>query len=137
MKAETKAKRRATLSLCGLGMLDETEVASVPEAKPGVVNLETGEIIDGQATAPDEPASTKEPELSAPPAPPPATEVDPGRASLLARIEQGRKALRLTDAQLSDVTEKICGVREVHRAETSDLTKLLRLLIEQHQQAKK
>ena len=29
MKAETKAKRRATLSLCGLGLLDETEVASV------------------------------------------------------------------------------------------------------------
>ncbi len=26
MKAETKAKRRATLSLCGLGMLDESEV---------------------------------------------------------------------------------------------------------------
>lgn len=26
MKAETKAKRRVTLSLCGLGMLDETEV---------------------------------------------------------------------------------------------------------------
>lgn len=30
MKAETKAKRRATLSLCGLGMLDETEVADIP-----------------------------------------------------------------------------------------------------------
>ena len=30
MKAETKAKRRATLSLCGLGFLDETEVADVP-----------------------------------------------------------------------------------------------------------
>jgi hypothetical protein len=30
MKAETKAKRRATLSLCGLGFLDETEVADIP-----------------------------------------------------------------------------------------------------------
>jgi hypothetical protein len=30
MKAETKAKRRATLSLCGLGWLDETEVADIP-----------------------------------------------------------------------------------------------------------
>jgi hypothetical protein len=30
MRAETKAKRRATLSLCGLGFLDETEVADVP-----------------------------------------------------------------------------------------------------------
>lgn len=34
MKAETKAKRRATLSICGLNMLDETEVASVPGAEP-------------------------------------------------------------------------------------------------------
>lgn len=33
MKAETKAKRRATLAICGLGMMDESEVASVPNAK--------------------------------------------------------------------------------------------------------
>lgn len=33
MKAETKAKRRATLSICGLGMLDETEVETIPQAK--------------------------------------------------------------------------------------------------------
>jgi hypothetical protein len=31
MKAETKAKRRATLSILGLGMLDETEIESIPE----------------------------------------------------------------------------------------------------------
>ena len=30
-KAVTKAKRRATLSICGLGMLDETEIASIPD----------------------------------------------------------------------------------------------------------
>lgn len=30
MKAETKAKRRATLSLCGLGFLDETEIETIP-----------------------------------------------------------------------------------------------------------
>jgi hypothetical protein len=33
MKAITKAKRRATLSLCGLGWLDETEVETIPSAK--------------------------------------------------------------------------------------------------------
>jgi len=32
MKAETKAKRRVTLSICGLGMLDETEVETIPAA---------------------------------------------------------------------------------------------------------
>ena len=33
MKAETKAKRRATLDLLGLGILDETEVETIPNAK--------------------------------------------------------------------------------------------------------
>lgn len=32
MKAETKAKRRATLSICGLGFLDETEIETIPAA---------------------------------------------------------------------------------------------------------
>lgn len=30
MKAETKAKRRVTLSICGLGMFDESEIDSIP-----------------------------------------------------------------------------------------------------------
>ena len=34
MKAMTKAKRRAVLAICGLGMLDETEVSSIPNASP-------------------------------------------------------------------------------------------------------
>jgi len=35
MKAETKAKRRATLSVCGLGLLDETEVETIPNVVIG------------------------------------------------------------------------------------------------------
>ena len=34
MKAETKAKRRITLSICGLGMLDETEAENIPQKNP-------------------------------------------------------------------------------------------------------
>lgn len=34
MKAETKAKRRLTLSLCGLGLLDESEIESIPNTAP-------------------------------------------------------------------------------------------------------
>lgn len=49
MKAVTKAKRRVTLSICGLGMLDETEVETIPTAQPVKV-AETGEIVDGKAT---------------------------------------------------------------------------------------
>src|SRR3990167_1455321 len=44
MKALTKGKRRLTLSLAGLGWLDETEVGSVPSAEAVDVDQETGEI---------------------------------------------------------------------------------------------
>jgi len=44
MKCETKAKRRVTLSICGLGWLDETEVSTVPDAEAVDVDMETGEI---------------------------------------------------------------------------------------------
>ena len=47
MKAETKAKRRVTLSICGLGILDETEIDSIPSAKPAhVVDLPKAEIVE-------------------------------------------------------------------------------------------
>jgi len=40
MKAETKAKRRLTLSICGLGILDETELETIPDsAKQTVVEV--------------------------------------------------------------------------------------------------
>lgn len=40
MKAETKAKRRVTLSLCGLGMLDELEARQVAEKQIEEANQE-------------------------------------------------------------------------------------------------
>lgn len=40
MKAETKAKRRVTLSIVGLGWLDETEIETIPDAKPVVLEVE-------------------------------------------------------------------------------------------------
>jgi hypothetical protein len=46
MKAVTKSKRRLTLSLCGLGWLDETEVQTIPDARPVRINNDTGEIIE-------------------------------------------------------------------------------------------
>jgi hypothetical protein len=44
MKAETKAKRRVTLSICGLGFLDEMEVETIPSAKTVKVDINTGEM---------------------------------------------------------------------------------------------
>lgn len=45
LKAETKAKRRVTLSICGLGFMDESEVEYVPQATPIDVDVKTGEIL--------------------------------------------------------------------------------------------
>jgi hypothetical protein len=57
MKAVTKAKRRVTLSICGLGMLDETEVETIPSARPVTVQ-ETGEIVEGETV--EEPGQDKQ-----------------------------------------------------------------------------
>jgi len=46
MKAETKAKRRVTLSISGLGWVDETEIETIPAAKTVQVDMSTGEIKD-------------------------------------------------------------------------------------------
>ena len=74
MKSETKAKRRVTLSICGLGLMDETEIATGPGAHPegypevtppapkrgdfkaptpppqGVYDVETGEVVETEPT---------------------------------------------------------------------------------------
>jgi len=61
MRCETKAKRRVTLSICGLGMLDESEVDSIPGAQR--VTFET-------------PSAVKLVEAGVPAAPKPAVEVE-------------------------------------------------------------
>jgi len=51
MKAETKAKRRVTLSICGLGMLDETEVQSIPQPNyPRYTAPEAPQSTEGRLT---------------------------------------------------------------------------------------
>lgn len=44
MRAETKAKRRVTLSIVGLGWMDESEIETVSDAQRVTVNMETGVI---------------------------------------------------------------------------------------------
>lgn len=50
MKAETKAKRRVTLSIVGLGWLDETEIETIPDAKP--VPEPQPEVLPQESPAP-------------------------------------------------------------------------------------
>jgi hypothetical protein len=59
MKAETKAKRRVTLSIAGLGLLDETEISSIPSAEQVRIDV-TGEIAPmDDSTAPGIPEDIK------------------------------------------------------------------------------
>jgi hypothetical protein len=52
MKAETKAKRRVTLSLAGLGWLDETELEVIPSVRTGEPNGDHGaarpDLLEGE-----------------------------------------------------------------------------------------
>ena len=50
MKTVTKAKRRVTLSILGLGMLDESEAETIPGARVEAVDIATGEIQAGVPT---------------------------------------------------------------------------------------
>lgn len=51
MKAETKAKRRVTLSICGLGILDESELETMPSHETKAVLTETNPLQLSQPKA--------------------------------------------------------------------------------------
>ncbi|MEM4359700.1 MAG: hypothetical protein QXT45_04170 [Candidatus Bilamarchaeaceae archaeon] len=53
MKAETKAKRRATLDLVGLGWLSEEEVDSIPGAQTETIDIPPTQHIPSQTTIPE------------------------------------------------------------------------------------
>jgi hypothetical protein len=60
MKAETKAKRRVTLSICGLGFLDESEIESIPTSRAQRIEpIEDPQVIEAVVAAlePPKPAT--------------------------------------------------------------------------------
>jgi len=60
MKCETKAKRRATLSILGLGMLDESEIETIPAAKKAPApEVTQSQIATAQGTAANEPVDAE------------------------------------------------------------------------------
>ena len=99
MKCETKAKRRLTLSLCGLGVLDESEI----EVPPGAV------------TAPDEAAPTAEVRTLFP-----SPEED--RAKLVGRARIG--VARMNKDKVADLKRQHFGTAEA-KYEDVDLAALV------------
>jgi hypothetical protein len=134
MKAETKAKRRATLSICGLAVLDETETDSIEGAKPRTVD----EFHAGASTSSPDPKSmhlladaiSREAAPAKPAKPVESTatrivEITPNaRLSVVTnaqglrifRIDQdGEKPLAITDEQLATQIEANCAFNVVSR----------------------
>jgi hypothetical protein len=73
MKGATKAKRRAVLAHCGLGMLDETEIETIPRAQPVKMTITDH---DGEPTADDTLTEKLRQSVAAKAGPPPAEEAD-------------------------------------------------------------
>lgn len=126
MKAETKAKRRVTLSLCGLGWLDESEIDSTP-AKPVAVDHETGEIVEQPQVEPDPAEADKPKHVSDRNANEPATEAQ--RKAIYALI----KDLGWSNDDAKDELKLRYGVdssKQLTRAQASDFIDYLKRLLE-------
>jgi hypothetical protein len=83
MKAVTKAKRRATLSICGLGWLDETEVETIPGAEFPPHDPQTGEITESAVADEQAPLSS---DPSTADAAPPSAAREAGAALLIEQL---------------------------------------------------
>ena len=95
MKATTKAKRRVTLSICGLGFLDETEVESIADAKTAPApSREELEGVELAAELDDDKIETGVPPTT--PAAPAAAQSppDPAVAGALSVEDMAREAAR-------------------------------------------
>ncbi len=100
MKATTKAKRRLTLSLCGLGILDESEIEGNFVAAEVTVDPETGEI-QGEYPPRDPLAETERgPDPDMP---------HPDAAHWLHKIGAGFELLKLGPEQIREKWIEFCG----------------------------
>ncbi len=128
MKAETKAKRRLTLSLVGLGFLDESEIDGAGDgttvdpttgeisapAKP-VSLLESVKAQQAAMAAPDAPGAAETPDPVSPSAP---TENAPAAPAVVVEGEATPVVTELTQAELIAALAEI-PVSIDHAAETA------------------
>ena len=109
MKAVTKAKRRVTLSICGLGILDETEVEveSIPNAVP----------IDAEPVT-DEPQPTKAQLMDKAPAH--LAEQRARVQSLCKELNAAKDSIKWTGATLTEYVNDLFSVDDGLNAMTGD-----------------
>lgn len=110
MKAETKAKRRVTLSLCGLGMLDESETESIPGA---VIGEPTTVVTKSGGDAPS------------------ATIEDEERNTLCAEAIRLSKKLKLTQKDREGFKLEYLGGKDIYAADLSALYDMVKAMKKQ------
>lgn len=110
MKAETKAKRRLTLSLAGLGWLDENEVATAPTAQQVQVN-DDGEIVQPTPLQTQRPRTLAEAVQRPPAEPAPVAPVAPGKPAEPAAAPEPapvvESAPEVTEADYKEMAETL------------------------------
>jgi hypothetical protein len=107
MRAETKSKRRVTLSICGLGMLDETETGSIPDARPAKIDYETGELQESGERVPAPPSTQAT--LEDPGDPDGALNEDLERSILLAKVKGAADKLRMKANVRAELWDSLVG----------------------------
>lgn len=120
----TKAKRRVTLSICGLGMLDETEVDSIPSARrvePDPPALPMPKRLTAAEQAADPfPELIPESEMAEPPeAKPPAAA--PRQKKSLAEVAAEHAAQHGDKAKAAPVTKEIAAPERVAQPQVAPL----------------
>lgn len=118
LKAITKAKRRAILSICGLGMLDETEV-------------ETMRVVETNPESPAPIAAVPPP----PPAPPQQQMTDADRAGLRQIATNIAAELKIDPAAFAVGLEKAYGKRAVADLDDAQLVDIVTRLQDKKQKA--
>lgn len=106
MKAETKAKRRVTLSICGLGMLDETETDSIENQSP----------VSASTPSPALPAGL--------PSPPPATESARPTTADVDRVSEIINAMKLNWADVRTRLHQQYGTDQLRQLTPVQLTEV-------------
>ena len=107
MKCESKAKRRVTLSICGLGLLDETEVESLSrEANPA--KAEQVNALLNETSVPTPAAPVDEPDFVTE-----AAAAEPENlGDYVIPIGQKNKGKKLSDLSPSNVADFLNWVRD-------------------------
>jgi len=135
MKCVTKAKRRAILSACGLGMLDETETETIPGAS--VVQAAAAHAVPAAPAAPAAPApAVVSVQVVSDDGDDSDTEQQPAgldRDQAIAKIRQCWRALRLTPPMALQHLQTTANVERVSEMTDTRLAAYLDLL--QHELA--